>query len=91
MGSVQQQGQGDGNQQGKSAARTVTLIVFNLHEKLHWKGLWFLFSHHGEVVGSFISRKRSLGGYRFGFVRFTTMEDAMSALDKLDGFTIYGS
>ncbi|KAK8514886.1 hypothetical protein V6N13_121835 [Hibiscus sabdariffa] len=90
MGSVQQQRQGDGNQQGKSAARTVTLIVFNLPEKLHWKGLWFLFNH-GEVVDSFIPRNRSLGGYRFGFVQFAMMEDAMRALDKLDGFTIYGS
>ncbi|KAK8527448.1 hypothetical protein V6N13_085278 [Hibiscus sabdariffa] len=89
MGSVQQQRQGDDNQQGKSAARTVTLIVFN--QKLHSKGLWFLFNHHGEVVDSFIPRKRSLRDYRFGFVRFVTMEDAMRALDRLDGFTIYDS
>ncbi|KAK8479146.1 hypothetical protein V6N11_055346 [Hibiscus sabdariffa] len=28
----------------------VTLFVSNLPEKLHWKGLWALFSYHGDVL-----------------------------------------
>ncbi|KAK8560975.1 hypothetical protein V6N13_026410 [Hibiscus sabdariffa] len=68
----------------------VPLFIFNLPEKLHWKGLWVLFSYHGDVLDAFIPRKRSKGGQRFGFVRYKSMEDAMRAQERLDGFSIYG-
>ncbi|KAL4354229.1 hypothetical protein GQ457_06G007350 [Hibiscus cannabinus] len=67
----------------------VTLFVFNLPEKLHWKGMWFLFSYHGDVVDAYIPNKRSKGGHRFGFVRYASMEDALRAQERLDGFLIY--
>ncbi|KAK8598053.1 hypothetical protein V6N13_095445 [Hibiscus sabdariffa] len=69
----------------------VSLFIFNLPEKLHWKGLWVLFSYHGDVLDAFISRKRSKGGQRFGFVRYKSLEDALRAQQRLDGFHIYGS
>ncbi|KAK8485908.1 hypothetical protein V6N13_061941 [Hibiscus sabdariffa] len=44
---------------------------------------------HREAVDSFIPRKRRVGGVRFGFVRFTGMEEALRAQDRLHGFVIY--
>ncbi|KAL4384633.1 hypothetical protein GQ457_15G028830 [Hibiscus cannabinus] len=67
----------------------VTLFVFHLPEKLHWKGLWALFSYHGDVLDAYIPSKRSKGGQRFGFVRYASMEDAMRAQERLDGFPLY--
>ncbi|KAL4384541.1 hypothetical protein GQ457_15G028720 [Hibiscus cannabinus] len=52
--------------------------------------LWHLFARHGEVCRAFIARKLSRGGKRFGFVRFSTEEDAKRAMERLDGFTVYG-
>ncbi|KAK8685397.1 hypothetical protein V6N13_041399 [Hibiscus sabdariffa] len=75
-------------QQGRSKCECVSLFVFNLPEKLHWQGLWTLFSYH-EVVDAFILNKRSNDGYRFGFVRYNSMDDALRAIDRLDIFTIY--
>ncbi|KAL4342616.1 hypothetical protein GQ457_08G035060 [Hibiscus cannabinus] len=68
----------------------VTLFVFNLPEKLHWKGLWALFSYHGDVLDAYIPSKRSKEGQRFGFIRYASMEDAMRAQERLDGFPLYG-
>ncbi|KAK9046525.1 hypothetical protein V6N11_052412 [Hibiscus sabdariffa] len=34
---------------------------------------------------------RSKGGQRFGFVRYKSLEDALRAQERLDGFHIYGS
>ncbi|KAK8998742.1 hypothetical protein V6N11_084125 [Hibiscus sabdariffa] len=87
----QQQQQCDVSQQGKSVDKSITLRVFNIPKKLHRNGLWFLFSLHGEVVDSFIWRKRSLRHSRFHFVRFGMMKVALTALEILDGFFIYGS
>ncbi|KAK8682059.1 hypothetical protein V6N13_054456 [Hibiscus sabdariffa] len=67
----------------------VTLFVFNLPENLHWKGLWCLFSYHGDLVDAYILNKRSKRGHRFGFVRYASMEDALRAQERLDGFLIY--
>ncbi|GMJ14392.1 hypothetical protein HRI_005108400 [Hibiscus trionum] len=64
----------------------VTLFV----KKLHWKGLWTLFSYHGDVLDAFIPKKRSRGGHRFGFVRYLKMNDALRAQERLDGFHIFG-
>ncbi|KAK9019777.1 hypothetical protein V6N11_054285 [Hibiscus sabdariffa] len=54
----------------------VSLFVENLPETLHWKGLWFSFARHGDVVNAYIARKRCRGGKRFGFVRMKNPEEA---------------
>ncbi|KAK8664226.1 hypothetical protein V6N13_084024 [Hibiscus sabdariffa] len=57
---------------------------------MQWKGLWHLFARHGDVVRTFIARKLSRGGKRFGFVRFENNIDAERAMERLNGFTVYG-
>ncbi|KAK8674567.1 hypothetical protein V6N13_032676 [Hibiscus sabdariffa] len=69
----------------------VSLFVENLPETLHWKGLWFSFARHGDVVNVYIARKRSRGGKRFGFVRMKNQEEAERVIQRLHGFTLYGS
>ncbi|MBA0577881.1 hypothetical protein Golob_024230 [Gossypium lobatum] len=58
---------------------------------MQWKGLWALFSFHGNVVDAFIPEKKSKSGKRFGFVRFTNFTDAQRAISRLNGFVILGS
>ncbi|KAK8626154.1 hypothetical protein V6N13_133806 [Hibiscus sabdariffa] len=68
-----------------------TLFVHNLLEKLHWKGLWAAFGHHGDVVDAFILKKMSKNGRWFRFVRFSAKADAIRAIIRLDGFILFGS
>ncbi|KAL4388300.1 hypothetical protein GQ457_09G030380 [Hibiscus cannabinus] len=72
---------------------TLTLRIVDprdLHQALHWKGLWHEFGRHGDVVDAFISRKRNRRGRRFGFVRFIGRADAERATKRLNGFYLYG-
>ncbi|KAL4367637.1 hypothetical protein GQ457_05G034840 [Hibiscus cannabinus] len=69
----------------------ISLFVENLPENLHWKGLWFAFARHGEVVNVYIARKRSRWGKRFGFVRMKNLEEADRVTQRLNGATLYGS
>ncbi|KAK8662178.1 hypothetical protein V6N13_091765 [Hibiscus sabdariffa] len=80
---------GKDEEEGKQGV--ISLFVENLPESLHWKGLWFAFSRHGEVVNVYIARKRSRGGKRFGFVRMENMRDANRAIQRLNGFILHGS
>ncbi|KAK8615001.1 hypothetical protein V6N13_068787 [Hibiscus sabdariffa] len=57
---------------------------------MHWKGLWYLFARHGEVNRAFIAKKLSRGGKRFGFVSFEMVCDASRAMERLNGFNVYG-
>ncbi|GMI92965.1 hypothetical protein HRI_002965800 [Hibiscus trionum] len=68
----------------------VTLFVSNLPTKLHWSGLRQTFGRHGDLVDSFIAKKRDKAGKRFGFVRFATWKDAYRAMERLNGFKLYG-
>ncbi|KAK8570806.1 hypothetical protein V6N13_103208 [Hibiscus sabdariffa] len=68
-----------------------TLFVENIPATLHWKGLWFAFARHGDVVNVYIARKLSRGGKRFGFVRMKERIDAVKAIERLQGFVLYGS
>ncbi|KAK8696496.1 hypothetical protein V6N13_001635 [Hibiscus sabdariffa] len=45
-------------------------------------GMWF---------DSFIAGKRNRAGKRFGFVRFPNRQDAERAIERLNGFNLYGS
>ncbi|KAK8633330.1 hypothetical protein V6N13_014176 [Hibiscus sabdariffa] len=80
---------GKDEEEGKQGV--ISLFVENLPESLHWKGVWFAFARHGEVVNVYITRKRSRWGKRFGFVRMENMRDANRAIQRLNGFTLYGS
>ncbi|KAK8699606.1 hypothetical protein V6N13_115689 [Hibiscus sabdariffa] len=56
-----------------------TIFIHNLPEKMHWKGLWATFAHHGEVIDAFIPRKRSRNGRKFGFVRYSSRVDVRTS------------
>ncbi|KAL4303527.1 hypothetical protein GQ457_10G010910 [Hibiscus cannabinus] len=71
-------------------SQIVTLFVGNLPPSLHWRGLRHSFGHHGDVVDSFIANKRDRNGRRFGFVRFSNRRDANRALERLNGFRLFG-
>ncbi|KAK8603273.1 hypothetical protein V6N13_085464 [Hibiscus sabdariffa] len=70
--------------------KAVSLFVENLPPALHWQGLWFALGRHGIVVDAFIARKLSMRGKRFGFIRFANRWDALRAIERLDGFRLYG-
>ncbi|KAK8675091.1 hypothetical protein V6N13_033161 [Hibiscus sabdariffa] len=38
-------------------SQKATVFVHNLPEKMHWKGLWATFAHHGDVIPMKRSRK----------------------------------
>ncbi|KAK5786882.1 serine/arginine-rich splicing factor SC35-like [Gossypium arboreum] len=65
-----------------------TVFAYNISDSMHWKGLWALFSFHGNVVDTFISAKRSKEGKMFVFVRFSKCEYAQRAISRLDGFVM---
>ncbi|KAK9010074.1 hypothetical protein V6N11_036591 [Hibiscus sabdariffa] len=67
----------------------VSLFVENIPERMQSKGLWHFFARHGEVVATFIARKLSRGGKRFGFVRFRDEVDAGRAMERLNDFVVY--
>ncbi|KAL4363278.1 hypothetical protein GQ457_04G006140 [Hibiscus cannabinus] len=69
----------------------VTLYVANIPTTLHWSGLRQTFGRHGDLVDSFIARKQNKAGKRFGFVRFSNKIDAERAIERLNGFKLYGS
>ncbi|KAK8597987.1 hypothetical protein V6N13_095379 [Hibiscus sabdariffa] len=68
----------------------VSLFVENIPKRMHWTGLWHLFARHGEVVATYIARKLSRGGKRFGFVRFKDEVDTWRAMERLNDFVVYG-
>ncbi|KAK8707429.1 hypothetical protein V6N13_058490 [Hibiscus sabdariffa] len=68
----------------------VTLYVGNLPEKLHWSGLRQAFGRHGDIVDSYIAKKVNREGKRFGFVRYSNRIDINRAIERLDGFKLYG-
>lgn len=43
-----------------------TVFIFNIPNNMHWKGLWVLFSFHGNVLNAFIPVKRSKEGKSSG-------------------------
>ncbi|GMI72972.1 hypothetical protein HRI_000966500 [Hibiscus trionum] len=69
----------------------VTLFVNNLSSIVHWSGLYQAFGRYGDVVDSFIASKVSASGKRFEFLRFSNKQDANRAIERLNGFMLYGS
>ncbi|KAL4388115.1 hypothetical protein GQ457_09G030790 [Hibiscus cannabinus] len=82
---------GEQSKQHKGEEQVISLFVENIPKTLHWKGLWFSFARHGEVVDAYIARKLSRGGKRFGFVRMSSMAEAERAIERLHDFSLYGS
>ncbi|KAK8675057.1 hypothetical protein V6N13_033130 [Hibiscus sabdariffa] len=61
-----------------------------LPNRMHWQGLWNAFARHGNVLNAVIARRLSKGGKKFGFVRFGNSTDALRAIERLNGFSMYG-
>ncbi|KAL4332282.1 hypothetical protein GQ457_07G001190 [Hibiscus cannabinus] len=76
---------------GENGNRTVTLFVVNLSPMMHWSGLRQAFGFYGDVVDNFEAKKRDRNGRRFGFVRFSNIWDATRAIERLNGFNLFGS
>ncbi|KAK8681360.1 hypothetical protein V6N13_053764 [Hibiscus sabdariffa] len=67
-----------------------TLYVENIPQAMKWKGLWHAFARHGDVIEVYSAWKLSRSGRKFGFVRFKSRDDATRAIERLNGFTLYG-
>ncbi|KAE8704984.1 hypothetical protein F3Y22_tig00110430pilonHSYRG00080 [Hibiscus syriacus] len=67
-----------------------TIFVENLPEKIHWKRLGALVCSHGRVLDAFIPNKRNSKGFRFGFIRFASIEEARISISKMNGSRIDG-
>ncbi|XVF04709.1 hypothetical protein REPUB_Repub05bG0108400 [Reevesia pubescens] len=62
-----------------------TVFVNNIPRRVHWTWLGRIFRRLGRVIDVFIPKKISNRGYRFGFVRFVTFEEAKRAANALNG------
>ncbi|GJR98344.1 RNA-directed DNA polymerase, eukaryota [Tanacetum coccineum] len=62
----------------------------NFPESSTESSLWTLFAPYGNVVDVYVARKRDSHGNRFGFVRFTDVEDIQGMETKL-GTILIGS
>ncbi|KAK8703796.1 hypothetical protein V6N13_047442 [Hibiscus sabdariffa] len=78
------------NQVSGERKGVITLFVSNIPLKLHWSGLRQAFGRHGDLVDSYIAGKLDKQGRRFGFVRFSNEKDALRAVERLNGFKLYG-
>ncbi|KAL4312316.1 hypothetical protein GQ457_01G010310 [Hibiscus cannabinus] len=79
-----------GVRHGVRHGEIITLYVGNLPQKLHWSGLRQAFGRHGDLVDSYIANKVNREGKRFGFVRYSNKVDASRAIERLNGFKLYG-
>ncbi|KAL4333678.1 hypothetical protein GQ457_07G001200 [Hibiscus cannabinus] len=79
-----------GKNQIREGIKSATLFVENIPWRMQWRGLWYMFARHGEVIRTFIAKKLSRGGNRFGFVEFGCQDDANRAMERLNGFSTYG-
>ncbi|KAK8682954.1 hypothetical protein V6N13_039032 [Hibiscus sabdariffa] len=74
----------------REGSQIVNLFVRNLPPALHWSGLWQIFGRHGDIIESYIARKVDRTGKRFGFVKFKNRIEAERAIERLNGFCLYG-
>ncbi|KAK8603682.1 hypothetical protein V6N13_096156 [Hibiscus sabdariffa] len=72
-------------------SKIIAVFVSNLPPRLHWKGLWATFAHHGDVLDTFIPLKNSKDVSRYGFIRFSKMVDVQRVVSRLNGFLLYRS
>ncbi|KAK8608781.1 hypothetical protein V6N13_024194 [Hibiscus sabdariffa] len=74
----------------QASTRTISLFVRNIPPALHWSGLRQVFGRHGDITDQFIAGKLDRAGKRFGFVRFSNWTDANRAIERLNGFSLFG-
>ncbi|MFQ6621179.1 hypothetical protein Gotur_001703 [Gossypium turneri] len=67
-----------------------TISVNNLPPKIHWKGLPYIFQLYVKVIDAFIPQNRAKSGRRFGFIRYESLRDVTRAIERLNGFRLYG-
>ncbi|MED6115335.1 hypothetical protein PIB30_089469 [Stylosanthes scabra] len=69
----------------------VTLFADNLPPNTTVDWLWRIFRLEGHVVDAFLSRKKRVGNPSlFGFVRFTNKAEAERAIQKRNGWVVWG-
>jgi hypothetical protein len=73
----------------ESIASTTTFFFTNFPERYGAKAIFNAFHNLGEVVEVVIPFKRDKGGRRFGFARFTDVED-MGKLEKVLDEVVFG-
>ena len=79
-------GKSNGNQ-----TRIFSLFIDNLPIGLDNLGLKKLFSSHGEIVDVYIpSKVGRKSGRKYGFIRFDEFYHGKSAIEALNGETVYG-
>lgn len=76
---------------GRTSNNHTTLFIDNLPRGIISEWTRDLFSEFGKIVDVFVSKKkRKSNSLAFGFVRFSKLEDARRAVEKLDGHEIKG-
>lgn len=66
-------------------------FINNLPEGVYWRWLKQSFEYHGKVIETFIPKKRSINGKRFGFVRYANMYDGNRAINRINEFWLMRS
>ncbi|XVF30044.1 hypothetical protein REPUB_Repub16aG0023400 [Reevesia pubescens] len=62
-----------------------TVFVNNIPPEVNWRWLGQIIQNYGRVADVFIPMKRSAKGRKFGFVRFYRWEEAIRAVNSLNG------
>ncbi|OMO62744.1 hypothetical protein COLO4_32924 [Corchorus olitorius] len=70
--------------QGNHQSEVSTVFVNNIPPKVHWRWLTEIFQRYGDVMDVFIPQKRRKRDRKFGFVRFSIMDDARRASSRLN-------
>ncbi|GJS26591.1 RNA-directed DNA polymerase, eukaryota [Tanacetum coccineum] len=65
-----------------------SFYVSNLPDSLDAKGLWNACVSYGRLVDAYIANKRSIGGKRFGFIRFLGIKDESEFVRSLSNIWI---
>ncbi|KAK8558369.1 hypothetical protein V6N13_038842 [Hibiscus sabdariffa] len=69
-------------QEHEREKQSISVFVENIPNAMHWKGLWHAFARHGDVTDTYIPRKLSRRGKRFGFVRMKSRKDALRVIER---------
>ncbi|GLT60026.1 hypothetical protein SLA2020_328150 [Shorea laevis] len=68
--------------------QTTTYFFYNFPDKFEARDLWHSFQMYGKVVDVFVLQKRDKRGKRFGFVRFSGVQNAEWMAKRLSGIWI---
>ncbi|MED6172803.1 hypothetical protein PIB30_053299 [Stylosanthes scabra] len=72
-------------------AGEVAMFLDNLPSSTTLALMWKIFGREGKVVDVFLSRKRrTSNNLKFGFVRFICQAEAVCAIERLDGWIVWG-